>query len=70
MFRRSIEVNVVKTPKNQAVGTTSEEVTAVDYTEAVQETVRIIAANAILGMVAFVALDTARQVIVKLTPGH
>lgn len=69
MFRRSIELNVVKTPK-KAVETTSEEVTAVDYTEAVQETVRIIAVNAIIGMAVFVGLDTVRQVIIKISPGH
>lgn len=70
MFGRKFEVKVAMAPKTKTVETNSEEVVAVDYAEAVQETVRIVAANAIIGMVVFVGIDTLRQVIVKSTPGR
>lgn len=71
MFKRSIEFNIVKPSKAKVVDVNSEEaVEPIDYTKAVQETVRIVAANAIIGMAVFVGLDTVRQVIVKITPGH
>lgn len=70
MFKRSIEMKIVKSPKNSTSTETSEETPSIDYVQLVRNTTETVAASVIVGVVLYVGADTLRQVIVKLTPQH
>ena len=69
MFKRSLQVSVVKTPDtNTAIDSTPETIN-VDYTQIGVITEKIFA-GVILAVGSYVVLDTVRQVLVKATPQH
>jgi hypothetical protein len=79
MFKdRHLQVKYVKDPKNSTSEEDFVETTAVDYDKigelldksalSFRETAEFLATRVIIGVGVYVAVDTLRQVIVKLTP--
>lgn len=68
MFKnRSIQVKYVKTPRENSE-TTSEPTPSVDYVQIARETAESVGKYVVVGVATYVAVDTLRQVLVKLTP--
>ena len=70
MFRRSIEMKLVKNPKPKKTDEDPEPTVPVDYAQIVRETTETVVKGVIITVGSFVVLDTLRQAIVKITPQH
>lgn len=66
---RKLEVRFAK-DTDQPTDTPQEVVIPADYSEVIQDTVRIVSAHVVLGVGTYVILDTFRKVVVKMVPGH
>ena len=67
-FNRSLQVRLVKSPKNPLTGEKLEEETVAAVADIVRETTETIATHIVIGIGVYVAVDTLRQVIIKATP--
>ena len=67
-FNRSLQVKLVKSPKNPITGEKLEEETLDAVADIVRETTETIARHIVIGVGVYVAVDTLRQVIIKATP--
>lgn len=67
-FNRSIQVRLVKNPKNPITGEKLEEETLDAVADIVRETTETITKRIVIGIGVYVAVDTLRQVIIKATP--
>ena len=78
MFKdRHFEVKIRKDPKTTETDNTVEELASVDYSDLVRETTNTLIETterwlktAVIGIGVYVAADTLRQVIVKITPSN
>jgi hypothetical protein len=71
MFKnKTLQLNLVNKPKSTETDVNSEAAPSVDYAQIVRETTETVAKNLIIGVATYVAVDTLRQVIVKITPAH
>lgn len=69
MFKnRSVQVKIVKNPENAFTDETIETATLADRVQIVRETVESVGEKVLVAFVVYVAADTLRQVLVKLTP--
>ena len=67
-FNRSLQVRLVKNPKNPLTGEKLEESDIAAVADIVRETTETIATHIVIGIGVYVAVDTLRQVIIKATP--
>lgn len=65
---RSLQVKVVKNDGKDTEVVT--EVEPAEIAQLVQDTSRVIVSQVIVGVGAYVLLDTFRKVVVKMVPGH
>lgn len=71
MFLKNFQVTVSRKDKEQrSIEEDTQPKESTDYVQLARETTETIAKYLVIGVAAYVAADTARQVIVKLTPSH
>ena len=69
-FTDRFQVTVSKKPKTSDTDTASLTAAPVDYAQIVRETTETVAKYAVVAVGSYVAADTLRQILVKLTPQH
>lgn len=71
MFKnKTLQLKLVNDSKTETPNETSEAHASVDYVQLVRDTTETVAKHVVIGVGVFVAADTLRQVIVKLTPSR
>ena len=68
MFNRSIQMKLVKTPKNNKTEATTEPTETVDYVQIVRDTTVEVAKVVAVGIAVYVVLDTLRQIAINVAP--
>lgn len=69
MFKKHrLELRMVNDSKSPKTDETSEPKPSLDYVQIVRDATEFIGTKVIIGVLAYVAVDTLRQVIVKVTP--
>jgi hypothetical protein len=67
MLNRKLQLGFVKVPKASATEGTFTDISEPNYAQIVTETVQVVSQNVVLGMCAYVMLDTLRQVLINVS---
>lgn len=67
---RTIQVSFPKGEKQPPQEISQAPAEPVNYAADIQETVRIVSAHVIMGVSAYLLLDTFRKSVIKMVPGH
>ena len=67
---RTIQVSFPKGEKEDVPEYAQQKLDAMNRAEDIQETVRIVSAHVIMGVSAYLLLDTFRKSVIKMVPGH